>query len=53
METAKEYKRLRNMGFSPADATRVAKFRASWIDHVGDIAWEENWCGEEPTKMED
>jgi hypothetical protein len=41
----KEYERLRRMGLSPADATRTAKFRASWIGHVGDINWEDHGGG--------
>lgn len=48
METAnlvKEYRRLRQMDFKPADATRVAKFRASWIGHIGDICWEDHSGG--------
>jgi hypothetical protein len=38
----KEFERLRKMGFSPADATKVAKFRARWIGHIGDVSWEDH-----------
>ena len=40
-----EFDRLRRMGLSPTDATRLAKFRVSWIGHVGDVSWEDHGGG--------
>jgi hypothetical protein len=33
------------MGFSAQDAHRTAKFRASWVGHVGDVSWEDHGGG--------
>lgn len=38
----KEYDRLRHyFDMTPSQATKVAKFRAAWINHIGDVTWED------------